>query len=194
MFTGLVEATGRVVNLTLKGEQAALDLEIPFVKELELGESVAVNGCCLTVAALPKGGPVRFDVLKQTLDLTSLGDLQAESVVNLERALAVGDRLGGHFVQGHVDDVGEVRDLSARGQDYRLEVALPAKIHEGTLAQGSITIDGISLTVAELTDDSAVMWITPHTRAVTNLQDLRVGSRVNLEADLLGKWVRKFTT
>ncbi|MEN8782978.1 MAG: riboflavin synthase, partial [Akkermansiaceae bacterium] len=118
MFTGLVEATGTVVSLIEKGEQATLSLDIPFAEELALGDSVATNGCCLTVASL--GDKVSFDLLAQTLKVTSLGGLQPGNQVNLERALAVGDRLGGHFVQGHVDDTGTIIDLSPMGQDYRL--------------------------------------------------------------------------
>ena len=189
MFTGLVEATGRVFSLTEKGEQAELVLEIPFADELSLGDSVAVNGCCLTVAKLGEG--VSFDLLGQTLRVTSLGELSEGKSVNLERALAVGDRLGGHFVQGHVDDIGKLLDLSPDGQDYRLEVSLPTEIHALCLDKGSICIDGISLTIAELKDESAVFWITPHTFKETHLFAAKVGQTINLEADLLAKYVKK---
>lgn len=189
MFTGLVEAPGRVVSLIEKGEQARLLLEIPFAVELALGDSVAVNGCCLTVAEL--GEDTAFDLLAQTLKLTSLGKLQAGQPVNLERALAVGDRLGGHFVQGHVDDTGTIVDLSPLGQDYRLEVSLPPAIHALCIDQGSLCIDGISLTIAELRADSAVFWITPHTFRATHLAAASQGQIVNLEADLLAKYVKK---
>ena len=124
MFTGLIEAVGTVVSLIEKGAQAKLILDIPFGDELSLGDSVAINGCCLTVASLDD--KVRFDILAQTLKVTSLGDLQEGEKVNLERALAIGERLGGHFVQGHVDNIGIINKLSAMGQDYRLEVAIPA--------------------------------------------------------------------
>ena len=189
MFTGLVEATGRVLSLTEKGEQAELVLDIPFSNELVLGDSVAVNGCCLTVAKL--GESVSFDLLGQTLRVTSLGELSAGQLVNLERALAVGARLGGHFVQGHVDDIGKLLDLSPDGQDYRLEVSLPAEVHALCLDKGSICIDGISLTIAELKDESAVFWITPHTFQATHLSQAKIGQTINLEADLLAKYVKK---
>ncbi|MGJ8697996.1 MAG: riboflavin synthase [Verrucomicrobiaceae bacterium] len=189
MFTGLVEACGRVTSLTGKGEQARLELDIPFADELALGDSVAVNGCCLTVAAL--GNPVAFDLLAQTLKVTSLGRLTDGRLVNLERALAIGDRLGGHFVQGHVDNTGTIIDLSPLGQDYRLEVSLPPDIEALCLDKGSLSIDGISLTIAELTKDSAVFWITPHTFTATHLHEAAVGQIVNLEADLLAKYVKK---
>ncbi|MDB4438123.1 riboflavin synthase [bacterium] len=189
MFTGLVEATGTVVSLVEKGDQATLNLNIPFAEELALGDSVATNGCCLTVASL--GDKVSFDLLAQTLKVTSLGGLQPGKQVNLERALGVGDRLGGHFVQGHVDDTGTIIDLSPMGQDYRLEVNLPESVHSLCIDKGSLCIDGISLTIAELTKESAVFWITPHTLRATHLGEATLGQKVNLEADLLAKYVKK---
>ena len=188
MFTGLVEALGKVTALEKKGEQARLAIAIGFASELALGDSVAVNGCCLTVAAV-EGETVAFDVLAQTLRVTSLGHLSEGSLVNLERALKVGDRLGGHFVQGHVDAVGEIISLEQNGQDHVVEVSLPPEIHEWCVAKGSISIDGISLTIADLKESSAVFWITPHTFAHTNLKAANVGSPVNLEGDMLAKHV-----
>ncbi|MDP4626153.1 MAG: riboflavin synthase [Akkermansiaceae bacterium] len=188
MFTGLVEALGEIVSLEAMGEQGRLEISIPFVGELALGDSVAVNGCCLTVAGLSESA-VKFDVLAQTLRVTSLGELSAESVVNLERALRVGDRLGGHFVQGHVDAVGAIVSLEENGQDHVVEVSLPPEIHKLCVGKGSIAIDGISLTIAELKEGSAVFWITPHTFSHTNLRDAKVGDAVNLEADMLAKHV-----
>jgi riboflavin synthase len=188
MFTGLVESLGKVELLESLGEQARLVLSIPFAAELQLGDSVAVNGCCLTVADLSEGG-VAFDVLAQTLRVTSLGRLKAGSVVNLERALKVGDRLGGHFVQGHVDAVGNILSLFSNGQDHVLEVSLPPEIGRLCVAKGSIAIDGISLTIADLKKESAVFWITPHTFSHTNLTAAKAGDVVNLEADMLAKHV-----
>ncbi len=188
MFTGLVESLGNVASLENRGEQAWLSISIPFASELQLGDSVAVNGCCLTVAELGEEC-VRFDVLAQTLRVTSLGRLEGGSVVNLERALRVGDRLGGHFVQGHVDAVGEILSISVNGQDHVLEVSLPPAIERLCVDKGSISIDGISLTIAELKSASAVFWITPHTFSHTNLIAAKVGDTVNLEADMLAKHV-----
>ena len=188
MFTGLVESLGKVVSLENRGEQAWLTLAIPFKEELQLGDSVAVNGCCLTVAEISEAG-VRFDVLAQTLRVTSLGALKVGSVVNLERALRVGDRLGGHFVQGHVDAVGEILSLTQNGQDHVLEISLPPVIGRLCVSKGSIAIDGISLTIADLKEHSAVFWITPHTFAHTNLCAAKAGDSVNLEADMLAKHV-----
>ena len=190
MFTGLVETTGRVRSLEQRGEQARLSLEIPFAAELEMGESVAVNGCCLTVAAMDPAG-ADFDLLGQTLAITSLGDLTDGSTVNLERALRAGDRFGGHFVQGHVDATGEVLALEERGQDHILDVALPGEIERLCIDKGSLCVDGISLTIAELGQGRARFWITPHTFEATHLRGLKAGMRVNLEADMLAKHVAR---
>jgi riboflavin synthase len=191
MFTGLIEATGRVKSLEAIGDQARLGLVIPFAEELKAGDSVAVNGCCLTVAEISTDA-VFFDLLSQTLRVTSLGKSHDGSLVNLERAMLASARLGGHFVQGHVDDTGVIRDLSTHGQDQRLEVSLPQEIQKFCIDKGSIAIDGISLTIAELHADSAVFWITPHTFAHTNLQQAKTGDIVNLEADLLAKYAARF--
>ncbi|MEO5915634.1 MAG: riboflavin synthase [Luteolibacter sp.] len=190
MFTGLVEALGTVLSLVSKGEQARLLLEIPFASELALGDSVAINGCCLTVAEFSPEGTA-FDLLAQTLRVTSLGGLVAGSTVNLERAMMVGARFGGHFVQGHVDGVGEITRLEKSGQDHIVGVALPPEIHRLCIDKGSLTLDGISLTIAELTADGAVFWITPHTWEHTHLHSATVGQAMNLETDMLAKYVDK---
>lgn len=190
MFTGLVECTGRVRALENRGEQARLSLAIPFAGELVMGESVAVNGCCLTVADLDRDGAA-FDLLAQTLAVTSLGDLREDSTVNLERALKAGDRFGGHFVQGHVDATGKVLTLEPRGQDHLFEVELPPEIERVCIDKGSLCVDGISLTIGELSGLRARFWITPHTWQATHLPGLRPGARVNLEADMLAKHVAK---
>ena len=190
MFTGLVEALGSVISLETLGEQARIILNIPFASELALGDSVAINGCCLTVAELTPGG-VAFDLLAQTLRVTSLGGLATGWQVNLERAMMVGERFGGHFVQGHVDSTGKITRLEASGQDHIVGVSLPPEIHRLCIDKGSLTVDGISLTVAELTADEAVFWITPHTWAHTHLSRAAAGQAVNLEVDLLAKYVDK---
>lgn len=190
MFTGLVEATGTVLALDSKDEHAQLTLDIPFVSELALGDSVAINGCCLTVANLAPGG-TSFDLLGQTLRVTSLGGLRTGSIVNLERAMMVGERFGGHFVQGHVDGTGHVTRLEASGQDHIIGVSLPQEIHRLCIDKGSLTLDGISLTIAELTADGAVFWITPHTWEQTHLRRASLGQVMNLETDMLAKYVDK---
>lgn len=190
MFTGLVEQTGRVLALEEMGEQARLTVDISFGPELALGDSVAVNGCCLTVAAMANNA-ISFDLLLQTLKVTSLGQLTTGHLVNLERALPVEGRLGGHFVQGHVDATGKIIALDAQGQDHRLEVELPDSVHRYCISKGSLAVDGISLTIAELHSHSAEFWITPHTIQATNLQSAASGQPVNLEADLLAKYTEK---
>lgn len=188
MFTGLIEAVGRVQSLTPSGEQARLTIQLPFASELTLGESVAVNGCCLTVAEIIED-TATFDLLLQTLKVTSLGSLATDSEVNLERALRAGDRFGGHFVQGHVDATGTITRLEPHGQDHILSVSLPAEIHRLCVPKGSLCIDGISLTIAELTPTEATFWITPHTWAHTHLRSAGIDQSINLEADMLAKHV-----
>ncbi len=186
MFTGLVEAVGRVVALKEEGKQASLTLDVAFASELKLGDSVAINGCCLTVAALDDAH-VSFDLLAQTLKVTSLGDLVEGDFVNLERAVGAGDRFDGHFVQGHVDATGKVLDLSQDGQDHILTISLPDEIKHLVVDKGSISVEGISLTIAELEESRMTFWITPHTWEYTHLDFVKIGNRVNLEADLIAK-------
>lgn len=192
MFTGLVETIGEVLALGARGGSAELVLRAPGIAaELALGDSVAVNGCCLTVTNIDAAaGTLSFDLLAQTLRVTNLGDMQAASLVNLERALRAGDRLGGHFVQGHVDATGEVLDWSRHGQDHRLEVRLPAAERALVIPKGSICLDGISLTAAEVGPESVTCWIIPHTLERTHLRAMQVGRRINIEFDMLGKYVR----
>ncbi len=190
MFTGLIEAIGTVLSLETKGEQARLTLDLPFAGELAPGDSVAINGCCLTAADLTANG-TSFDLLAQTLKVTSLGALANGSIVNLERAMMVGERFGGHFVQGHVDSTGIVTRLEQSGQDHIVGVSLPPEIHRLCIDKGSLTLDGISLTIAELTADGAVFWITPHTWENTHLHAARIGQAMNLETDMLAKYVDK---
>lgn len=191
MFTGIVETTGKVVTINRREGGARLVLKVgPMAAELSLGESVAVNGCCLTVTVFdPLAQTAAFDLLIETLRVTSLGDLQEGSVVNLERALRVGDRLSGHFVQGHVDATAPVVALEPMGMDHRLVVELPQAWAHLVVHKGSVCISGISLTVAELKDGQMIFWITPHTFAETNLRVLKAGDRVNLEFDMLAKHV-----
>jgi riboflavin synthase len=151
MFTGLVETTGTVLSLEPRGESARLTVNVgAMASELIDGESVAVNGCCLTVTTKDAAAQTAcFDLLMQTLKVTSLGDLQTGSLVNLERAMAMGARFGGHFVQGHVDATVKVLDWSEHGQDHRLEVEIPPELRGLVIPKGSICLDGISLTAAE---------------------------------------------
>ena len=158
---------------------------------LQIGDSVAVNGCCLTVTAM-ENGDVAFDLLEETIARTNLRDLALESPVNLERALAANGRIGGHFVQGHIDCTARVLSFEPKGADHRLEVELVPRFAQYVVEKGSIALDGISLTIAELLPASFVVWIIPHTRRETNLNRLQKGSMLNLEFDLLAKYVERF--
>lgn len=191
MFTGIIEACGEVLERSARGDGARLRVGLPFAAELVPGESVAVNGCCLTVTAAD-AERATFDVLTKTLEVTSLGDLRAGDGVNLERALRADGRLGGHFVQGHVDDTGTIESLEADGaEDHVLALRLPPEVAALCLEKGSLAVDGISLTIAELEEEVARFWIIPHTWAGTNLSRRAVGERVNLEADVLAKHVAR---
>lgn len=190
MFTGLVEATGEITAIEIAATAARLTVRAPFAGEVALGDSIAVNGCCLTAVA-QTAETLSFDLLHETLDRTSLRGAQPGALVNLERALTPHARLGGHFVQGHVDCASEIVALDPHGADHRLEIALPREFAQYVAFKGSIAIDGISLTVAEVRDASFVVWLIPHTVAVTNLRTRRAGDRVNLEFDLLAKYVER---
>lgn len=191
MFTGLVEETGELLALERSPNGARLTLRAPLVTgDVHLGDSVAVNGCCLTVTA-HEGETLAFDLLEETLARTNLGALSPGAPVNLERALAAHARLGGHFVQGHVDTTSRVLAFEQVKADYRLEIALPQEFARYVAFKGSIAIDGISLTVAEVREASFVVWIIPHTLAVTNLRAKMAGDLVNLEFDLLAKYVER---
>lgn len=190
MFTGIVEECGEVVSLKPVETGAELWVTSSFVEEVSQGESVANNGACLTVTEV-KDGAMRFDLLHETLRLTNLGELKTGDPVNLERSLRIGDRLSGHFVQGHVDACAEVLAYEKVGQDHRFSVALPAEFAHLIVHKGSICVNGISLTVAELQQDRFVLWIIPHTHEVTSLKSVVAGSRVNLEFDLLAKHIAR---
>ncbi len=191
MFTGIVEETGRVIAFESKAEAWSLTVaaEAALV-DLTAGDSIAVNGCCLTVAQFD-AKTLRFDVLEETRRLTNFSALVPEAKVNLERSLRFGGKVGGHFVTGHIDALGTIEVLEARGKDVFLQVRVPAGSTRYIVQKGSIAIDGISLTIAEVTDTAFGVWIIPHTRAVTNLSEKKPGDAVNLEFDLLGKHVEK---
>jgi riboflavin synthase len=191
MFTGIVEEAGVIERLRPGPKSTELFVRSRRVtRALRVGASCAVNGACLTVVAR-RGALVRFDVLAETLRRTNFGQLRPGSLVNLERALRADGRLEGHFVQGHVDGTGTVRRWQQVGKDYLLEVTVPARLRRYVVEKGSIAIDGISLTVAAVRPDGVQVWIIPHTRAVTNLRARHVGEKVNLEVDILAKYVER---
>ena len=194
MFTGLVECTGRVLSCTPIEDGARYAIEIPFAHELQEGDSVAVNGVCLTVDAR-ENGCVCFDLLTQTLRVTSLGQLCPGSLCNLERAMLATDRLGGHFVSGHVDTTAEIAELEEVGQDHVLRVRVPQEPGlRYVIDKGSIALDGVSLTISNIRRDESLLefWITPHTWKRTLMPTYRVGSRVNIEWDMLAKYIENY--
>jgi riboflavin synthase len=198
VFTGIVEETGIVERIKPSAKAIELTVRAKICgRGLKTGDSIAVNGCCLTVVKIaPRaaGKSLRFDLLKETWKRTDLQFARTGSLVNLERALAIGDRLGGHFVTGHIDGMGKIVRWERAAQDHVLEIAAPADVMRYVVFKGSITVDGISLTVAAVRKKSFRVWIIPHTYKVTALQERNLGDPVNLEADLLGKYVRQFVT
>lgn len=191
MFTGIVEETG-VVRAFERGPRAyrLVVAAHQILQGLAQGDSIAVNGCCLTAVA-SDAETVSFDLLEETVRLTNFSALGAGGKVNLERSLRFDGKVGGHFVTGHIDTQGEIAVFERRGTDCYLRVRCAADWARYLIHKGSIAIDGISLTVAEAYDDGLAVWLIPHTLEVTNLHAKSVGDRVNLEFDLLGKYVER---
>lgn len=187
MFTGIVESLGRIAHSEplAKGQRLRIDTAMDL-SDARLGDSIAVDGCCLTVTGLPAGG-FTVDLSQETLDCTAGFGLG--STVNLEKALRFGDRLGGHLVSGHVDGVGEVTRFDAVGVNRLLAVRVPEALRRYLARKGSVTVNGVSLTVNEVTGAQFHVNLIPHTLSVTNLAALRPGSRVNIEADLLARYI-----
>jgi riboflavin synthase len=198
MFTGIVEETGVVQSVKPTAKSIELTVKAGICgKGLKLGASLAVNGCCLTVVKLGRPGKqreVQFDLLKETWERTNLKFAKLGSLVNLERPLRADGQLGGHFVTGHIDGVGVIRKWERMGQDHVLDIDAPADVMRYMVFKGSVAVDGISLTVAGVTKKGFRIWIIPHTFEVTALKQRSVGDAVNLEADLIGKYVEKFTS
>jgi riboflavin synthase len=191
MFTGIIEETGEVESFARAFGSWRLRVLASAIRgQAALGESIAVNGCCLTAVDFD-GGAVAFDVLEETRRLTNLHSIVPGAPVNLERSLRADSRLGGHFVTGHVDGRGVIEVFEARGKDHYLRVRGPEGCGRLLVVKGSVAVDGISLTVAEVEGDSFAVWIIPHTLAVTNLRVRGAGDSVNLEFDMLGKYVEK---
>ncbi len=191
MFTGIIEETGHIQSFNETADAWRLVVRADRTRQdVELGDSIAVNGCCLTVVAFDDHS-LSFDVLAETKRLTTLDRLGVGGVVNLERAVRFNGKMGGHFVTGHVDGMGEIEVFEPRGPDTYLRVRAPHGTGRYLVHKGSIAIDGISLTVAEVEGDVFAVWLIPHTVAVTNLHTKKVGDPVNLEFDQLGKYVEK---
>jgi len=191
MFTGLIEDVGRVVAAHATKHRTQLQIAAPrTAKQVRAGQSIAVNGCCLTLTSR-HGDQLSFDLLEETIARTNLKALRPNSRVNLERALRADGRLGGHFVQGHVDCVSRIMAFDKKGADFRLEVELPKAFAPYVASKGSIAVNGISLTVADVLPKSFVVWIIPYTKRHTNLDRANPGDLINLEFDILAKYVER---
>ena len=191
MFTGIVEEAGQLIAFEPKAEAWSLRVAArATLQDISAGDSIAVNGCCVTATEFDANS-FRFDVLEETRRLTNFSTLRPGARVNLERSLRFGGKVGGHFVTGHIDCTGTIEVFEPRGKDYYLRVRVPPELTRYIVHKGSIAVDGISLTIAEVTGNAFAVWLIPHTLEVTNLQEKRAGDLVNLEFDLLGKHVEK---
>ncbi|HBE64630.1 MAG TPA: riboflavin synthase [Rhodopirellula baltica] len=196
MFTGLVESVGQLSAVVEQPPGRRLVITAPSfrdddpARDVKLGDSIAINGCCLTVVEID-GDKLSFEAGEETLSRTNLGELTAESTVNLERSLAVGDRMGGHYVTGHVDCVGQLIERIDDPPWANLKFSVPAPYPRQIVAKGSITVDGISLTVVDVGEDYFTVALIPHTLDATTLGRRRVGDHINLETDLLAKYVQR---
>ena len=197
MFTGIIEATGKIESLEKRDTGARLRVSLSsapeIARELKLGDSISCNGCCLTVAQL-SGSDFSADLSSETLQRTSIGTKKGGDVLNLERPLAAGARLGGHFVQGHVDGVGRVLKLAPEGESFWLSVEVPPQLRRYVVEKGSIAVDGISLTVARLHEGIADIAVIPFTHAHTNVYAMKPNDAANLEVDILAKYVESLLT
>jgi riboflavin synthase len=193
MFTGLIQAVGQVAAIERQESSARLEISSKEIAaQIAQGDSVSVNGTCLTVASFDES-KFAVDVMLQTLNLTSTGSLEVGSAVNLELATRTADRLGGHIVQGHVDGVAKVVAISADSQWTRMQLSIPKDLMKYVVAQGSICVEGVSLTVGELNDpaDQISVWLIPETLAKTNLSHKKIGDLLNIEVDVLAKYVER---
>ncbi len=198
MFTGIVEETGQIERIRAAAKSIELTVRMQLCgRGLTKGASLAVNGCCLTAVKMVSKGKFKlaqFDLLKETWQRTNLQFAKTGSLVNLERPLRTDGNLGGHFVTGHIDGTGRITRWERKGQDHVLDIAAPKDVMRYVVFKGSIAVDGISLTVAGVKRNGFRIWIIPHTYEITALRERKVGDAVNLEADLLGKYVEKFVT
>lgn len=192
MFTGIVENAGQIISLKEQSQAWSLLVSNPFSQPdgLLAGDSVSVNGCCLTLCENASENLV-FELLEETLEKTNLGGIGEGNKVNLERALPANGRLGGHFVSGHVDACGKVLVFEEQGKNLYLQVQVPLELSRYLVDKGSISVNGCSLTVCDVMPDSFAVWLIPHTLQKTNLADIKTGDSLNLEFDLLAKYVEK---
>jgi riboflavin synthase len=191
MFTGIVEAVGEVARMVESTPGTyLLELQTSLASQMKIGDSLANNGVCLTVVSQTPS-ILGFDLLAETVTRSNLIDLKVGDLVNLERSMAASSRFDGHLVQGHVDTTAKLLAVEAHGQDHRIEIELPRDFAQYVIFKGSIAVNGVSLTVAELLSDRFVNWIIPHTWSLTNLRQLRPGDRVNLEFDQIAKYLER---
>jgi riboflavin synthase len=192
LFTGIIESVGTLAALEPRGSVVGVAVDAPAIAPgVRIGDSIAVNGTCLTVTRID-AGRLHFDAVRETLERTALGDQRVGARLNLERAMRADGRLDGHIVQGHVDGTGRVADLARDGDDVRFAVECGSEIARYLVPKGSVAIDGVSLTVVDVSSAGFDVALIPHTLAETNLGDRRLGDRVNLEADVLGKYVVRY--
>lgn len=193
MFTGIIEGVGEIRSFKKKGEGAEIEIGCGFdLEKTNVGDSISVNGCCLTVTSR-LGKSFWADVSTETLGVSTLGGLKKGDPVNLERALKVGERLGGHIVQGHVDAVGKVIDIADKSSAHEFTIQIPSNISRYIVEKGSVAVDGVSLTVNRVEGTKFSVMVIPHTELKSTFSLLKKGDRVNLEVDIIGKYVEKLT-
>jgi riboflavin synthase len=191
MFTGIVEGKGKVLNVDHRGEMKRLTLEVPFdLTQMQLGDSINVNGVCVTIVE-KRGRAISVDLSPESLQKTALSRVKEADEVNLERAVRLSDRLGGHIVTGHIDGIGTITERRTEGNCLQLRIRIPQTVTPYVVQKGSIAIDGISLTVNEFREDWIRLTLIPYTLKKTTLMEKKVGEEVNIEADILGKYVEK---
>jgi riboflavin synthase len=192
MFTGLIQELGTIQSITTNAEGKVFVIRAPnLIKDIQIDDSVATNGVCLTATEI-KGDTFKVQAIHMTLQKTSLGALKVNDKVNLELSLRPQDRLGGHFVQGHVNALGKIKQISTIGQNWEIEVSFPKDLRKYMISEGSITLDGISLTIAKLTLETLTVAIIPHTLEKTSLSTKKIGDHLNLEVDMIAKYIENF--
>ncbi len=192
MFTGLIQEVGTIESITSNPEGKEFVIKAPsLIKEINIDDSVATNGVCLTATKI-QGETFRVQAVHMTLEKTSIGSLRPQDKVNLELSLRPHDRLGGHFVQGHVNALGKIKQIQMTGKNWEIEVSFPKELRKYMISEGSIALDGISLTIARLTDSSLTVAIIPHTLEKTSLSSKKVGDVLNLEVDMIAKYIENF--
>jgi riboflavin synthase len=192
MFTGLVQELGTVVAITANTEGKEFVIKAPaLIREIQIDDSVATNGVCLTATKIT-GDTFKVQAVHVTLEKTSLGGLKVNDKVNLELSLRPQDRLGGHFVQGHVNALGQIKQINKIGKNWEIEVSFPSELRKYMISEGSVALDGISLTVARLTPTTLTVTIIPHTLEKTSLSSKKVGDQLNIEVDMIAKYIENF--